>query len=222
MEALSTSTNRCECSHFEVKYRSTTKYVFPAAFGPWCTTSFLFDLSSMFALWIIAGVKTLVWDLLTELPGLLIHTLWQVLALAEAPTTQNLWLTEEVSASFATHSGGSYRNVSIRDGWVESWGRMGWILREGPLRLFGGSKVWRSAWFGANFCRIVGEDASNIRKRSSNMFNLCFFKDLMGLRGSNWTSSSHFLPKWSWDYGLGKGLGVNRVEWMAFWHFLVE
>lgn len=74
------------------------------------------------------GVKTLVWDLLTELPGLLIHTLWQVLALAEAPTAQNLWLTEEVSASFATHSGGSYRNVSISEGWVESWGRMGWIL----------------------------------------------------------------------------------------------
>ena len=130
MEALSTSTNRCECSHFEVKYRSTTKYVFPAAFGPWCTTSFLFDSSSMFALWIIAGVKTLVWDLLPELPGLLIHTLWQVLALAEAPTAQNLWLTEEVSASFATHSGGSYRNVSIREGWVESWGRMfAWFAR---------------------------------------------------------------------------------------------
>lgn len=31
---------------------------------------------------------------------------WQVLALAEPPTAQSTWLTEEVSACFATHSRG--------------------------------------------------------------------------------------------------------------------
>ena len=67
-----------------------------------------------------------------------------MLALAEAPTAQNLWLTEEVSASFATHSRGSYHVSTREDGLTPE----DVCMFSGRLSLFGGFKIWRFAWFG--------------------------------------------------------------------------